>query len=405
MKRILLALALLLLPTCALAQCNGVFAPQTACGTVAGGIPGQIPFSVFGGPSGATGSLQTNNGSGGFGNIPFPGGTTTFLRADGTYAAPSASVNDSDSVTNCTLAWSGAANTFGVALKTQSGADPSVAVPCLISFRNATATTGTYTSVSVTAALSFATGATGSTFGAANATPTRIEIVAFNNAGTVALGVIKAATANAITTIDETSFPTTTACNACTNATSAGVYYSTAALTTVPVRLLGYFDFNSGQTVSGVWANAPSKIQLYGRGIHKPGETFNGVTVNFAASTGSTTASATLVDTNVTAPITLISPVNSVGWSFGIQNNLTAASGTLCTLQMARGGVPVGSAVPGAFGSTAATYITVVNFAGSDFPASIGPLTYTVRIKSSAGTCSWNDSNGGGFINLWEVMN
>jgi hypothetical protein len=70
MKRILLLLAFCLwLPSASWAQCNGIFHPQTACGTVAGGIPGEIPFSVFGGPGGTSGQLQTNNGSGGFAGI------------------------------------------------------------------------------------------------------------------------------------------------------------------------------------------------------------------------------------------------------------------------------------------------------------------------------------------------
>jgi len=47
MKRFLLVLALLLLPSVAAAQCNGVFAPNTICGTVAGGIPGQINSTAF----------------------------------------------------------------------------------------------------------------------------------------------------------------------------------------------------------------------------------------------------------------------------------------------------------------------------------------------------------------------
>jgi len=47
MKRLLLALALLLSPVAAAAQCNGVFSTNTVCGTVAGGIPGQVPMSTI----------------------------------------------------------------------------------------------------------------------------------------------------------------------------------------------------------------------------------------------------------------------------------------------------------------------------------------------------------------------
>jgi hypothetical protein len=47
MKRFLIALALFLLPTCASAQCNGVFAANNVCGSIAGGIPGPTAVSGF----------------------------------------------------------------------------------------------------------------------------------------------------------------------------------------------------------------------------------------------------------------------------------------------------------------------------------------------------------------------
>lgn len=45
MKKLLLALALLFAPASAFAQCSGVFPASTLCGSVSGGVPGQIPFS------------------------------------------------------------------------------------------------------------------------------------------------------------------------------------------------------------------------------------------------------------------------------------------------------------------------------------------------------------------------
>jgi len=84
MKRILLALWLLLLPSVAQAQCNGVFAAHTVCGnnTANPGIPGQVPQASIIGPGGTNGSIQYNNGgffggvSGTANQIPvFPGGT------------------------------------------------------------------------------------------------------------------------------------------------------------------------------------------------------------------------------------------------------------------------------------------------------------------------------------------
>lgn len=47
MKKLLLALVLLFAPSLAQAQCNGIFPANTVCGTIAGGIPSQVPFSGF----------------------------------------------------------------------------------------------------------------------------------------------------------------------------------------------------------------------------------------------------------------------------------------------------------------------------------------------------------------------
>lgn len=49
MKKLILALALLLAPSLAWGQCNGVFAVGTVCGSAAGGVPGPISQITIGG--------------------------------------------------------------------------------------------------------------------------------------------------------------------------------------------------------------------------------------------------------------------------------------------------------------------------------------------------------------------
>lgn len=69
MKKLLLVLILLLAPSLAFAQCNGVFPPLTICGTVAGGIPKPVSTSVLTGiPGGSNGQIQFNN-AGAFGGF------------------------------------------------------------------------------------------------------------------------------------------------------------------------------------------------------------------------------------------------------------------------------------------------------------------------------------------------
>lgn len=313
---------------------------------------------------------------------------------------------DPGSITNCALAATVSANALTVSLKTSAGVDPTPTAPCNISFRNATAANGTYTNVSATGPVSFSTGVSGSTFGAANATPFRLWITAFNFGG-ISLGVSKQATATAVLPIDESSFPATGACAACTTANVTGTIYTTAGLSATPVRALGYMDWSSGLTTAGVWNIGPTKIQMMGVGIKKPGEVVQSGLTNFAAGSGSSTTSTSFVSTNVTQSITLTSTTNSVAWAFALETTINT-NATLCTVQMSRGGVGVGPILPGAFGSTAGTnYVSVPGIWGADLPGSIGPLTYTVQAKSSSGVnpCIWNDGNGGGGISLAEIMN
>jgi hypothetical protein len=72
MKKLLLVLALSLLPSLAFAQCNGVFPNNTACGNVTGSsnTPRPIPLSSFptATPGGTNGQIQYNN-SGAFGGF------------------------------------------------------------------------------------------------------------------------------------------------------------------------------------------------------------------------------------------------------------------------------------------------------------------------------------------------
>jgi hypothetical protein len=72
MKKLLLALALLLAPTLASAQCNGVFPNNTVCGNVTGAsnLPRPTTPSAFLGAAGGTnGQVQFNNG-GALGGLP-----------------------------------------------------------------------------------------------------------------------------------------------------------------------------------------------------------------------------------------------------------------------------------------------------------------------------------------------
>lgn len=110
MKRFLLALALLFAPASTWAQCNGVFPAHTFCGNATGSpaIPQAVAQSNVTMPAGLNGEIQYNNNGvlGGYssaaataylslftsslqGLVPSSGGgTSNFLRADGTWTSP-----------------------------------------------------------------------------------------------------------------------------------------------------------------------------------------------------------------------------------------------------------------------------------------------------------------------------
>ena len=92
-----------------------------------------------------------------------------------------------DGFINGTLVPSVAANALTIAIKTLAGNDPSAADPVHVVLRNATAATGNYVVLAITAATSLVI-SSGSTLGAASNTPFRVWIVGFNDAGTFRLG-------------------------------------------------------------------------------------------------------------------------------------------------------------------------------------------------------------------------
>lgn len=85
MNKLLLALALLFAPGLAHAQCNGIFSPNTICGTIAGGPPGPVATSVLTGvPAGTSGQIQYNSGAGTFAAFTV-GGDCTVVPSTGVF--------------------------------------------------------------------------------------------------------------------------------------------------------------------------------------------------------------------------------------------------------------------------------------------------------------------------------
>lgn len=289
-------------------------------------------------------------------------------------------VPDTYSIQNCSLAASVGSNLLTVAVKDNTGADPSATSPCRIPFRSSTASTGSWTIDSVTSALSISTNSTGATLGSANSTAFRFWVVAFDNAGTPVLALYNASSTTACTTIDESVVQSSTAISG--SATSAATFYTPngTTLSSKAIRILGYVEYNSsGLATAGTYASAPSFVQTFGPGIHRPCEKWFNNSVTTSSTT--TTTSNTFVDTNLTMTVTPKSAANHIGcMASGIVNSASATPAVVTTIT--RSSTNIGSAA----GNQISGNSLAVNLAPYDSPNTTSGTTYKVQIRNTDGT-------------------
>lgn len=217
-----------------------------------------------------------------------------------------------DACVNLQLNASIGSNLLTIAVKAaDTGADPTSSHPVLCAFRDATIANGDPVWVSITAALSINTNGTGATLGTVNGVPFRFWVVLFYNGGTPNLGLYQTVTGGSLPTsvapIDETSLVSPTAISGA--ATSAATYYSPngSSISNSPFRILGYADYANGLPTAGTYAMAPTKVQLFGPGIHKPGDiiqsAYNATTQTYSTtSTNATATGLSLAITPTSAP-------------------------------------------------------------------------------------------------------
>jgi hypothetical protein len=184
-------------------------------------------------------------------------GTAWTIDNDVVDAATLADSAQGVSMINGTLTASVASSALTIAIKTKAGTDPSASDPVLVLFRNATAGTGDYTVLSITAATSFVI-SSGSTLGTSSGVASRLWVVGFSDAGTFRLGAINLST---YASMGDDVLASSTAEGGAGGADSAGVFYTGTAVTSKAMRVLGYVE--STQATAGTWATTPSKVQLY----------------------------------------------------------------------------------------------------------------------------------------------
>jgi hypothetical protein len=298
---------------------------------------------------------------------------------------------------NGTLVASVAGNALTVAVKTLAGADPSPADPVFLLFRDASAG---YAVIEQTAALSITT-PSGATLGTVNGQANRIWVGVFNNAGAAVLGVYNSLSFQAgvpsnpsILPWDETSAANGTGVTS--GSTGAQLWYTVSTLSSQVFRILGYVE--STQATAGTWATSPSKVQLFGPGVRRPGDSGSHANVSQNSLVNFSSTSFVAL-TGMVISISLAAPCNLV-WvdSFGMVN---VANNTNASLELSRGTTNntnmIGAvATSGNVQGSSQIYTMPVN--AYDLPNTSGSISYALQGKSSAGSsCTWGAS---GFVTL-----
>ncbi|MGQ0749765.1 MAG: hypothetical protein ACT4PS_04455, partial [Betaproteobacteria bacterium] len=308
---------------------------------------------------------------------------------------------------NVALSASVAGNALTIALKTVGGANPSHADPGRIGFRSVNAVDGDCEVLRAVAATSIVV-SSGSTLGASTSA-FRVWVVAFNDAGTLRLGVINCRAALSIHPLAAWGIASSTAEGGAGAADSAQVFYTGAAVASKPYTVLGYVSYEAGLAVAGTYAAAPTRAQVFGPGVPLPNTRVQNV---HAESGGSSTTSTSYVDvTNATLSITPSSAANAVRVqaSAWVQAPNVASFNTGVLTQLTDGANAVlddvanfGHASPSGAGGTGHEGRTF--FQKWHLPNTGAAVTYKLRHRASGGGGTENVTTQQCQLHAEEVM-
>jgi hypothetical protein len=286
---------------------------------------------------------------------------------------------------NGILVASVAGNALTIAVKTLSGNDPSSIDEAWLLFRDASAG---YAAIQLQAALSI-TVPSGATLGTVNGQANRIWVGVFNNGGLPVLGVYNSLSGTNVLPWDETSPANGTGITS--SATSAQLWYTASTLSSKVFRILGYVE--STQGTAGQWATSPSKVQLFGPGVKRPGDTVQEVTNSVSGSASTTSATfVALAGENVSIIPSSASNLIRAEAS-GSLNLPTNGSGNIAingSVQLSRGTTAntnlFGSlATLSDFGGNSSLSMQAPSFVfGYDVPNTVSSVTYTVQGKTNS---------------------
>jgi hypothetical protein len=306
---------------------------------------------------------------------------------------------------NLQLNTSVASNQLTVAIKGINGSDPSLNNPVLVGFRSQTLQpNGTNIFGSLQGALSFTLSAT-SSMGCTTAVACRLWVTLIcqnESAGacsSIQVGLSDQSTASQVFPLLEDVLQSTGAGTG--GGTTAGtIQTSVASLSGKAIRIVGFIE---ATWTSGTGWGSPTKVQLFGPGVHKPGDVVQ--TIYASTTTVSANGGGPLTPSNVTANLTPTSAVNLVriDSSAAWLTTADASAQVLMTAQIQRGSTLVGpGTVVGPAGAMGINWQGSLSFNVLDAPAASTSQTYALYFNSS--TSGHNVEIIEGTIILQEIM-
>lgn len=194
------------------------------------------------------------------------------------------------------LDWTVAGNALTLAVKADSGNDPSPAEPVYYTVRSLTATDGKMELRSLIAALSLVV-PNGALLGTASTVPFRLWATIFNDAGTDRLAVINCLTTAAGTGAGRNvtaiyglaGFAIGTSIVVSAAANLSATFYTNNGVASKGYATIGYGTWETGLVTAGQWSAAPTRKQLFGQGVPLPGQVIQSpITETGATATGAT---------------------------------------------------------------------------------------------------------------------
>ena len=302
-------------------------------------------------------------------------------------------LNEALNCSNCGLSYSASSNNATFALTDALGNVPSSTHPVEVCFPAVSATAGKLNCVSIQASLSVVLNA-GSTLGVPGSSTNAFHawLLLVYNSGTPALAVeafTNYSTGNIVAPNEGVSV-TTTACNACTSATSAQTPYSTTSVSGT-YKVLGYVEHPAWAT-AGNWTTATS-VNICGVGCRQPDGEVQKVNASNSSSTSPTNS--TFVATSLSTTITPQSAAdlmeveakgsaNNNGTGQGILSRLGGATASPCNTLIGSEAVLSGGAITE----------TDMVMQATQFPNTTSAMTYTACVASTGSfTTIWNSSS------------